>query len=178
MLIKITTLCLLFSFSSMLIAFEGQATQMRMHKQKQHSHKTHKKPSKTNSLSPAVKKLLQKEMQAIEKSMAGIIPALASADWSRISRIGKAISNSFILKQELNDAQIEEIHQKLPKGFLQLDESFHYYAQMLSHAAENRKSELVSFYLAKMTETCSECHSRYAQHRFPGFISPKKEHHH
>ena len=126
--------------------------------------------SGVESLSPELRKLLSKEMQEIEKGMMTILPAYASGNWSAIEDIGTKMERSYILKQSITDAQIEELHSTLPSAFIKLDEQFHYFAGMLSHAAKNRKSELVGFYFSKLSESCVSCHSQYATHKFRGFV--------
>lgn len=130
--------------------------------------------SGVESLSPELRKLLSKEMQELEKGMMSIVPAFASGDWGEIEDIGQKMERSYILMQNISDAQIEELHSSLPGSFVRLDQQFHYYAGMLSHAAKNKKSELVGFYFSKLSESCVSCHSRYATHKFPGFIEPGK----
>lgn len=121
------------------------------------------------ALSPELRKLLAKEMQAIQAGMMSIIPAYAAGDWIEIERVAIRIESSYILKQSITDAQVAELHSVLPGSFLEMDQQFHYYSGMLGHAAKNRKSELVAFYLSKMGESCAACHSQHATHRFPGF---------
>jgi hypothetical protein len=130
--------------------------------------------SGVETLSPELRKLLSKEMQELEKGMMSIVPAYASGNWGEIEDIGEKMEHSYILKQSISDAQIEELHRLLPGSFIKLDQQFHYFAGMLSQAAKNKKSELVGFYYSKLTESCVSCHSQYATHRFKGFIEPGK----
>ena len=122
------------------------------------------------SLSPELRKLLSKEMQEIEKGMMTILPAYASGNWSAIEAIGTKMERSYILMQSITDAQKEELHNSLPSAFIKLDQQFHYYAGMLSHAAKNKKSELIVFYFSRLSESCVSCHSQYATHKFRGFV--------
>ncbi len=137
----------------------------------------HVKPradSAPETLSPALRGLLGKEMRAIEQGMMAIIPAYASGNWGEIERIASKIKHSYILKQSLTQEQRHELHTSLPEGFIKEDEHFHYLSGMLAHAASVKKTELVGFYFSKMSEACASCHSQYATYKFPG-LATKQE---
>ncbi len=125
------------------------------------------------SLTPEIRLLLSQEMIAIQNGMMAIIPANASGNTRKIATIAKEIKDSYILQQNLTPEQKHELHTKLPRSFIQLDKKFHYYAGMLEHVAEEKKHELIGFYFTKMAESCSQCHSRHAKHRFPEFANNK-----
>ena len=133
------------------------------------SHAEPQKMKGIESLSPEIRLLLSKEMIAIQKGMMAIIPAYASGNTEEIASIAKEIKTSYILKQSLTPEQKHELHENLPSSFIQLDEKFHYYAGMLEHVAKNKKHELIGFYFAKLTESCSGCHGQHATHNFPNF---------
>lgn len=130
-------------------------------------------------LSSAVKQLLVQEMQAVQKGMMNLVPAIASGDWEEISVIGKQIHDSYIIKQNLTDTQTRELQHAVPPAFLRLDQSFHKYAGMLAHAAEMKNAEVVNFYFYKLNDACVQCHSQFASKRFPGLLNPQvsSEHH-
>ena len=130
------------------------------------------------SLSAGLRDLLKKEMIALEKGMLAIFPAYVAGEMKKIENIAHDMKNSFILKQELTDAQAHELHTVLPQPFIALDQNFHYLSGMLEHVAERKKTELVGFYIAKLSEACVSCHSQYATHKFPAFISKKEKHEH
>lgn len=130
--------------------------------------------SPIESLSPELRALLSKEMVAIQQGMMAIIPAYVSGSWSEIEKIAEHIKNSYILKQSLTDHQLLELHSALPEGFIKQDQHFHYLSSMLEHAASNNKAELVGFYFSKMSESCVNCHSQYATHRFPALAPSTK----
>lgn len=136
--------------------------------------------NKVESLSPELRALLTQEMLAIQEGMKNIVPAFASGNISEVSEIAGAISRSYILKQQITDAQKHELHEKLPNGFIEKDQQFHKYAGMLEHVSNEGHTELVSFYYSKLLESCVGCHSEYAKHKFPAFknkITEKKHHH-
>ena len=123
--------------------------------------------SSVEALSPALRTLLSSEMQALQSGMMSVIPAYVSGDWHEIAHIAGQIKNSYILKQNLTDEQMHELHTTLPADFVNQDQKFHYYAGMLEHAAKNRKVELVGFYYSRMAEACVSCHTQFAGHKFP-----------
>ena len=125
-------------------------------------------PADQLHLSPELKGLLQREMNAIQQGMQTLIPAIVSGNWQDIAGIGAQIQNSYIMQQQLTDAQMQELHQSLPLAFQELDRSFHHAAGMLAHAAQQHNAELVTFYFYKLTDTCIACHSKFARQRFPG----------
>ena len=126
-------------------------------------------------LSTPVMDLLRQEMNAIQQGMQRLIPAIASGNWQEVADIGEHIQHSYIMQQQLTDAQREELHQKLPPGFLELDQSFHHSAGMLAHAAQQQNLEVVNFYFYKLTDACVACHRRFAGNRFPGLAGVNGE---
>lgn len=123
--------------------------------------------SEVESLSPELRTLLLKEMTALQEGMQAILPAYLSGNFEDVSAISKKIKNSFILKQNITDEQKKELGSTLPEPFIKLDQKFHEHAGMLEHVANKRNTELVGFYYSKLIETCFNCHSEYARHRFP-----------
>lgn len=121
------------------------------------------------SLSPEVRSLLSKEMVAIQDGMKSVVSAYASGNSEEIASIAKQIKNSYILKQDMTRQQMHELHQKLPLSFVQLDQQFHSYAGLLEEAATKNNDELIGFYYSKLIESCSNCHSQHAKHKFPAF---------
>jgi hypothetical protein len=131
------------------------------------------KQTSVENLSPELRALLQQEMQALQNGMIAVIPAFVSGDLKAVEEIAKNMKDSFILRQSITREQMHELHSTLPESFIEMDKEFHYFAGMLSHTANRKKLELVNFYLSKLTESCVACHSQYATHKFPGFLSEK-----
>jgi len=77
------------------------------------------------SLSPEVRSLLSKEMVAIQNGMMSVIGAYAAGNFEEIATVAGQIKNSYILKQDMSRQQMHELHQKLPKSFIHLDQQFH-----------------------------------------------------
>ena len=130
------------------------------------------------SLSPEVRSLLSKEMVAIQSGMMSVIAAYASGNFEEIATIAEQIKSSYILKQDMSRQQEHELHQKLPKSFIHLDQQFHKYAGLLEEAARNNNDELIGFYFSKLVDSCSGCHSQHAKHKFPAFEKPDEENAH
>ena len=137
-----------------------------------HHHEAKKDITGIQSLSPELRELLKKEMLALQNGMMSIVPAYVSGNWAEIESIADKMKKSYILKQSLTEKQIKELHTSLPGSFIKLDQNFHYLSGMLNHAAKNQKAELVGFYFSKLSESCVNCHSQYALHKFPAF-NPK-----
>ncbi len=119
--------------------------------------------------------LLTLEMQAISKAMMELVPAIATADWQKISGIGSQIKHSYIMRHQLTSQQRQTLQRILPTDFKKMDFQFHQTAGKLAHAAEQHNSELVNFYFYKLNEACSQCHSQYALAKFPGFVDHHSE---
>jgi len=132
----------------------------------------------TQSLSPDLRSLLNKEMQALQSGMQALIPAYVAGDMVKIAAIAKNMKESYILKQSITNKQKHELMEKLPKAFLHLDKQFHQRAGMLEHVAQERHSELVGFYYGKLLESCVGCHSQHASHRFTALKKPADDHGH
>jgi hypothetical protein len=140
-------------------------------------HKESDNVSGVEALSHDLRNLLSQEMQALQSGMMSIIPAYTSGDWSEIETIAGKIKNSYILKQSLTENQVKELHSVLPHEFLEKDQRFHYLAGMLEHAAKNKKPELINFYFSKMNESCVNCHTVFATHKFTELTAKKKDKH-
>ena len=101
--------------------------------------------------------------------MHSIFSSIVSGDYENIAQKAEKIQNSFILKQKLTPSQRIELQTKLPKAFIQLDQSFHSDAGELVNAAEFSDKESVDKYFLKIMQTCVKCHSTYASSRFSNF---------
>ena len=130
------------------------------------------------ALSSDLRDLLSQEMRALENGMMSIIPAYNSGNWGEIETTAGKMKNSYILKQNLTESQVKELHSVLPNAFIKKDQRFHYLAGMLEHAAKNKKAELINFYFSEMNESCVGCHTVFATHKFPALLSKEKEDEH
>jgi cytochrome c556 len=123
----------------------------------------------TLELEPELHQLLQQEMVAIQSGMQSLVPDIAAGNWASVAETGEKLQNTYIFRQQLTEAQREELHEKLPAGFQELDQSFHHAAGMLAHAAHMKNADVVNFYFYKLVDGCVSCHAKFATHRFPGF---------
>ncbi len=128
-------------------------------------------------LSRDVAALLQAEMREIAGASQALVLAIASGDWEAIEHISERIRASYVMERELSAPQREELEAGLPDHFKTLDGEFHLRAEKLGSAAAARDAELVVFQFSRLLESCTVCHGRYAGDRFPGFSSPRREHH-
>jgi len=142
-----------------------------------HKHKGHAKTSGVETLSPDLRNLLSKEMEALQDGMMSIIPAYISGNWSEIETTAEKIKNSYVLKQSLTESQVKELHSVLSPEFIGKDQRFHYLAGMLEHAAQSKKPELINFYFSEMNESCVSCHAVFATHKFPALKPVIKDEH-
>ena len=143
-------------------------------KLKHEEHNEHEKVSGVEALSDDLRTLLSEEMLAIQSGMMSIIPAYSSGSWSEIGTTAQRIKDSYILKQNLTEKQIKELHSALPPEFIEKDQRFHYLAGMLEHAAKSEKPELINFYFSEMNESCVKCHAVFATHMFPALVPKVK----
>ena len=132
---------------------------------------------KTINLSPETLVLLQAEMRELSVASQAIVISYVSGDWTSIQRISEQIRTSYVMDQNLTDAQKQELADKLPEGFKRLDVDFHSRADRLESAAAKENSELVAFHYYRLLESCATCHSEYAASRFPGFSSSETDVH-
>lgn len=140
------------------------------------SHSTSDGSAGVTGLSPELRALLSSEMQQLQKGMTEILPLYVSGQWAEIAVIAGKMESSYVLKQQLSEEQMHELHTKLPAGFIKIDQRFHYLAGMLEHVAERQKVELIGFYISEMGEACVSCHTQYATQRFPA-LAPKAQGH-
>lgn len=125
----------------------------------------------TAALSTETRTLLIQEMQAITEAMGRIHTAVVTGDHATVVEEARDIHDSFVLAQELTDAQRTEISATLPATFVAADRAFHGLAEKLMRAGERTDSELERFWLQEMTRACLACHKEHATARFPGLAS-------
>ena len=120
-------------------------------------------------LPPDLLALLQAEMREITGGVQKIPVAIAQADWETLSQTSESIRSSYIMAKALTKEQIEVLESSLPERFKQIDSGFHERAGKLALAAQARDFELASYHYSRLIESCAQCHSLYAQERFPAF---------
>jgi len=117
---------------------------------------------------PSTRSALIKEMVAITKNYQDLVSSLAQGDWEKVTKKSHAIYSSFILKQELSDEDMNDLHRILPERFIEMDQAFHNHAKNLAMAAKQHDGELAAFYSWKLMDGCVNCHKIYGNQRFPG----------
>lgn len=120
-------------------------------------------------LSPKLRAALQAEMAGLKAGIAELSVSLASGEWKKTAERAARIRDSYIMKQKLSAAELEQLERSLPADFAAMDQRFHQHAEGLVHAAHARDHELAVFYFSKMLEGCGSCHARYAARTFPGY---------
>jgi len=130
--------------------------------------------SGVSELSDELRILFSQEMIALKKGLLQITEAYIAGDWSTIETIALKMEQSYILRQNLSNQQMHQLHSVLSPAFIKQDEKFHYLSGMLNHAAKMEKVEMIGFYLSKVSESCVSCHSQYATHKFPKFKTETK----
>ena len=142
-------------------------------------HQVGERHSVIASLSPELQQLFSREMIELQKGMMAMVPLYVAGKLDDIEKIAAQMESSYVLKQNLTESQMHELHAKLPDAFIEQDQQFHYLAGMLAHVANVGKTELVGFYIAKMSESCLACHSAYATDKFPALAGKGQgEHNH
>jgi hypothetical protein len=122
----------------------------------------------TTALSAETRVLLIREMQAIAQAMGVIHRGIVTGDHESVASEAQKIHNSFVLAQEITQAQREEIASRLPQGFIVADRAFHGLAAQLAEAGRQGDPRLERLWFQEMTRACQACHADYAGSRFPG----------
>ena len=121
------------------------------------------------TLTPKLRAALVAEMVGVKAGVAELSVSLASGEWEKTAQHATRIRDSYIMKQKLSRAELEQLERSLPADFVAMDERFHRNAEGLAHAAHAQDHELAVFYFSKMLEGCGSCHAGYATHTFAGF---------
>jgi hypothetical protein len=120
-------------------------------------------------LAPKLRAALLAEMAGLKAGVAELSVSLANGEWEKAAERATRIRDSYIMKQKLSRAELEQLERSLPADFIVMDERFHRHAEGLAQAAHRQDHELAVFYFAKMLEGCGSCHASYAAHTFPGY---------
>lgn len=120
-----------------------------------------------SNLPPHIRGLLIREMVAVLDASQKIIDALVRGQDQLVAQQAQAIHDSFILEQEMSEADMETLVASVPQSFLEKDEAFHKLSADLAAAARegNREKQLDLF--SALVNACVDCHVQHAQDRFP-----------
>ena len=127
-------------------------------------------------LAPKLRAALLAEMAGLKTGVAELSVSLAGGEWEKTAQRATRIRNSYIMKQKLSRAELEQLERSLPADFAAMDQRFHRHAEGLAQAAHKQDHELAVFYFAKMLEGCGSCHAHYAAHSFPGYRHTQPAH--
>lgn len=111
---------------------------------------------------------LRQEMLALEPAMADLQSHIARGRREEAAAKAMQIHDSFILKQELSEEQLQTLVSSLPEGFVHRDRAFHQQAAGLAHAAEAGDMAEAARLYGDMETACVGCHAEHASSRFPG----------
>lgn len=115
-----------------------------------------------------VRGLLLQEMNAILDASESILDALVRGQHDVVAERAQAIHDSFILEQEMTEADRKALKAAVPTSFVQRDRAFHELTGQLAEAARERDSARQRELFGEMVDACAACHARYAGDRFPG----------
>lgn len=120
-----------------------------------------------SNLPPQIRGLLIREMVAVLDASQKIIDALVRGQDQQVAQYAQAIHDSFILEQEMSEADMETLVASVPQSFLEKDEAFHALSAELAVAAREGKREKQLELFNTLLTSCVDCHSQHAQDRFP-----------
>ena len=112
--------------------------------------------------------LLRKEMLLVESNMKQLLSAIVKGEADKADSLAAAIHNGFILKQKLSRSELKELKNILPADFIKLDKQFHLNAAKISDLSRRKEFDKAMNIYNEMTRSCVQCHSHFAQKRFPG----------
>ena len=110
-------------------------------------------------------------MLAILSSTQNILNFMVRGEDELVASEAQQIHDSFILAQEMTDADMKTLISSVPKSFLEKDEAFHGLSHQLAEAARkgDKSTQLTLF--SQMIDACMQCHADHALNRFPEFSS-------
>lgn len=121
-------------------------------------------------LPPRVRGLLLEEMAAVLEATQRILDALVRGEAATVAEQAQAIHDSFILEQEMTDADRQALLAAVPPAFVERDQAFHELAADLAAAGRDGDDARQRELFAAMVEACAGCHARYATNLFPAFV--------
>ena len=118
-----------------------------------------------------LRELLLREMNAIEGASLSIQSALVRGEDARVAELAQQIHDSFILRQEMTEADRKALRAAVPKAFVERDQAFHALTGDLAEAAREGDAERQRALFGEVVSACAACHALYAGNRFPGFAA-------
>ena len=120
-------------------------------------------------LSDETRNLFKAEMNYIKIGMDEILYNMIAGNDEKVQEIAGEIRDSFVFTKSLKPHNVKEL-QTLPKQFFVVDSELHGGASDLANAAEFNDKEGMQKNYFKMVNSCVQCHSTFATHRFTKFL--------
>jgi len=118
-------------------------------------------------LPPQYRALIIQEMLAVTEASKRILEALARGQDDVVARNAQQIHDSFVLEQQMTEADSKALHAALPHSSIERDEEFHSLSAQLAEAARKGDANEQLTVFAKMQRACIACHAAHATDRFP-----------
>jgi hypothetical protein len=117
-----------------------------------------------------VRGLLLEEMGALLGAAQQILDALVRGEDAVVAEQAQAMHDSFILAQQMTDADRQALLDAVPPAFVTRDRAFHELAASLAAAARAGDGARQRALFASMIDACADCHAAHATNLFPGFV--------
>lgn len=130
------------------------------------------------SLPKTIKLGLSEDMHVIQSNMNTLLDSMSRAQWNKMYESATELKNNFIMKQKLSIKEQKLLRNTVPKGYIEEDKKFHYWAGVIATGAKRKSGEIVSKGYAGLVNTCMTCHAKYAPYMFENFkeyTPPKTE---
>lgn len=125
-------------------------------------------------LPPKFRGLIIQEMLAVTEASKRILEALARGQDDVVARNAQQIHDSFVLEQEMTEAESKALHDALPHAFVERDQEFHALSAQLAEAARQGDTSRQLAVFAKMQQACIACHAVHATDRFPSLAGKRQ----
>jgi hypothetical protein len=122
-----------------------------------------------SNLPPKIRALLGQEMNAVLDATKTILDALVRGQDDVVAQNAQAIHDSFIMKQEMTEADRKALIKSVPNAFLERDRAFHELSANLAEAAQDGDKTRQKQLFTDMVNACTGCHSQHATDRFSEF---------
>ena len=120
-----------------------------------------------SQLPPKFRVLIIKEMLAVLDASKQILEALVRGQDDVVARNAQGIHDSFVLEQEMSEADSKAFHDALPHAFVERDQAFHALSARLAEAAREGDQPRQREVFTEMLNACVSCHTAHATDRFP-----------
>jgi len=122
-------------------------------------------------LPPKFRVLIIQEMLAVLDASKQILEALVRGQDDVVARNAQGIHDSFVLEQDMTEADSKALHDALPHAFVERDQEFHALSEQLAEAAREGDQPRQREVFTEMLNACVACHTAHATDRFPDLTS-------